>query len=319
VLHWGADLGPAAGEGLLATAVPALLNNAPDVPRRFTVWPTERDGWSGTPAQRGNAAGTATTPRPVLVDAVCEPDPAGGGRIAFRFTDAVSGLRGEIAYAMDAFGVLEVRQSVERDAGPGAEPYTLDGLRALMPVPDRAAELLDFTGKWCRERSPQRSDLRFGTHSRRAHRGKPGHDTPYLMALGTKGFGFGTGEVWAAHLAWSGESEYLAERLPEGAGAFASVLGVGEQLHSGEVRLAAGDRYDAPPAVFAWSDQGLDGIADRLHRRLRARAAHPPAPRPLMLNTWEAVYNRLASSLCNRGTCSNRKFLNSLNSCILFS
>ncbi|SDE12662.1 alpha-galactosidase [Glycomyces harbinensis] len=293
VLHWGADLGPIADEGLRATSVPAVLNNAPDEPRTLTVWPSERDGWSGTPAQEGHAAGGATTPRPELVAAECDPDEAGGGRLRLAFTDPLCGMRGEIAFALDPFGVLTVDRSLTRDdLAPGVEaaPYALGALRTLMPLPDRAAELLDFSGKWCRERAPQRGAIRFGTHLRRAHRGKPGHDTPYLMAAGTRGFGFGHGEVWAAHLAWSGESEYFVERLPEGAGAFNAVLGVGEALHPGEVLLAAGERYDAPTAVFTWSDAGLDGIADRLHRRQRARPSHPAGPRPLVLNTWEAVY-----------------------------
>lgn len=296
VLHWGADLGPgvAACADLRRTGVPATLNNAPDVPRSMTIWPSERDGWAGTPAQTGHALGTATTPRPELSSCTLEVDPAGGGRIAIVLDDGVAGFRDEVTLTLDRFGVLTIDMAIERteDAGlgAGAAPYALGGLRALMPLPDRASEVLDFTGKWCRERAPQRGEIRDGTHARRAHRGKPGHDAPFLMAVGTAGFGFGTGEVWAAHLAWSGEAEYLLERLPEGAGAFASVLGVGELLHAGEVLLGPGERYDAPTAVLTWSAAGLDGIAARLHRRLRARAAHPNAPRPLVLNTWEAVY-----------------------------
>jgi alpha-galactosidase len=38
------------------------------------------------------------------------------------------------------------------------------------------------------------------------------------------------------------------------------------------------------------SSQGLDGISQRLHRSQRARAVHTGSPRPLVLNTWEAVY-----------------------------
>ena len=129
-----------------------------------------------------------------------------------------------------------------------------------------------------------------GTHSRRARRGKPGHDAPYLLSVGSADLGFGRGEAWAVHLAWSGDAEYFVEHLPEGAGAFSSALGAGEALRPGEVILADGDRYEAPTALFVWSDGGLDGIADRLHRRLRARASHPSSPRPLTLNTWEAVY-----------------------------
>ena len=100
----------------------------------------------------------------------------------------------------------------------------------------------------------------------------------------------GTARSGPSHLAWSGEQQYLAERLPEGAGAFSSILGAGEDLHPGEIILEDGDRYDAPTALFIWSDRGLDAISDRLHRRLRARPAHPRGPRPLVLNTWEAVY-----------------------------
>jgi alpha-galactosidase len=298
VLHWGADLAdPTDGhsEELRLTAEPAVLNNSPDEPRVLSVWPSEYDGWSGTTAQSGNAAGYATTPRPLLDShRIDVPDDGVGGRMEFRFVDRVTALRSSVIYELDRFGVLAVRMSIERDAAlnasTGGAPYTLDGLLALMPVPERATELLDFTGKWCRERAPQRTPFGFGTHVRATHRGKPGHDSPYLLVAGTPSFGFGHGEVWAMHLAWSGEQRYLAERLPEGAGAFSAVIGAGESLHSGEVILADGDRYEAPTVLFVWSDAGTDGVADRLHRRLRSRPNHPSTPRPLVLNTWEAVY-----------------------------
>ncbi|KRE23355.1 alpha-galactosidase [Agromyces sp. Soil535] len=293
VLHWGVDLGPldpATAAALCATSVPAVLNNSPDVPRAFSVWPTEQDGWAGTPAQAGNRGGTATTPRPRLVDAAVEHD-AEGGRIALQLDDVVAGTRARLEYRLDAAGVLSADLSIENDSdAASAGPYLVDGLRALLPLPDRATELLDFTGKWCRERAPQRLPFAFGTYARRARRGKPGHDSPYLLAAGTAGFGFAHGEVWGMHLAWSGDGEYLAERLPEGAGVLSRVIGAGELLRSGELILQPGERYDAPTVLFTWSDRGLDGVSARFHRRLRARAHHPGTPRPLLLNTWEAVY-----------------------------
>ncbi|MFD6698235.1 MULTISPECIES: alpha-galactosidase [unclassified Microbacterium] len=292
VLHWGADLGlldEEAIRALRATAIPAVLNNAPDVPRSFTVWPSERDGWAGTPAQTGHRSGLATTPRPELVSAQVEPAHDGGGLLTLRFHDAVAGTAARLDLRLDPAGVLAVDLSVQNPSdAPGA--YMLDGLRALLPLPERAEELLDLTGKWCRERAPQRLPFAFGTHSRRARRGKPGHDAPFLLVAGTPAFGFGRGEVWGVHLAWSGDGEYLAERLPEGAGGFSRTLGAGELLRAGEVILQPGERYDAPTVLFAWSDRGLDGLSSRFHRRLRARRQHPSTPRPLVLNTWEAVY-----------------------------
>ena len=42
-------------------------------------------------------------------------------------------------------------------------------------------------------------------------------------------------------------------------------------------------------SVFSWG-QGLDALAHRSHAWLRSRPAHPSRPRPVLLNTWEAVY-----------------------------
>jgi alpha-galactosidase len=98
------------------------------------------------------------------------------------------------------------------------------------------------------------------------------------------------GEVWSAHLGWSGNGEVLVERLPEGAGPLTTVFGAGELLMPGEVRLDPGESYTSPPVYFAWSPRGLDGIAKRVHALVRSFPAHPASPRPLLLNSWEAVY-----------------------------
>jgi alpha-galactosidase len=175
----------------------------------------------------------------------------------------------------------------------GTEPVPLDlaDLRVLLPLPSRATEVLDLTGRWCRERSPQRRELADGTLVRASRRGRTGHDATLLLTVGTPGFGFRSGEVWATHVAWSGNHEHLVERLPEGAGPHRAVLGGGELLEPGEVRLAPGERHRSPEVVFVHSSDGLDGLSARLHRAQRARTPdRARRPRPLVLNTWEAVY-----------------------------
>ena len=62
----GADLGPIdarAADALRATSVPAVLNNSPDVPRAFSVWPTEPGRLGGHSPPR---SATAAAPRPHL-------------------------------------------------------------------------------------------------------------------------------------------------------------------------------------------------------------------------------------------------------------
>ena len=317
VLHWGADLGPltpAELAALLATADTATTVADAGEPRRLSVLPTEAEGWSGTPALAGHRAGSATTPRFTLRSVVT--DAADGGPAAevnaaattLRLTlaDRITGLRADLGYRLDRHGVLTA--SIElTSSGPngvdgvpgGAEapatapaiaPYDLAELRVLLPLPARATEILDLTGRWTREHTPQRSPVTDGAHRRALRRGRTGFDTPLLTVVGTPAFGFRSGEVWAMHVAWSGNHESLVERLPEGAGVFTAVLGGGELLHPGEVRLAPGETYRSPDVVFTWSDHGLDGLSARLHSHLRGFAAHPDRPRPLVLNTWEAVY-----------------------------
>lgn len=294
ILHWGKDLGELSHDGLAAlglTADSAVLNGSLDIPRRLSVWPTESEGWLGTPAHQGHADGTGTTPRPRLVSAQ-QPDAA---ELVIALADDVSGLDIVITYALTPSGILTVdatltRRDVRTDLSAAPADYQLAEVTTLLPLPRRASEVLDFTGKWSRERAPQRRPLTYGSHVRESRRGRPGLDSPYLMAVGTPGFGFRSGEVWGVHLGWSGNQRYLVEQLPEGAGVHASVLGVGELLKPGEIRLAPGASYRTPTCYFAWSDQGLDGLADRFHHLLRARPAHPRTPRPLLLNTWEAVY-----------------------------
>ena len=143
--------------------------------------------------------------------------------------------------------------------------------------------MLDLTGRWCRERHPQRRPFHQGTWLRQTRHGRTGHDSPLLLVAGTAGFGFRHGEVWGIHLAWSGDASWWAERLPDGS----SVLGAAEL---GEVVVEPGESYATPWVYAAWSDAGLDGLSARLHRFIRARPSHPRRPRPVVLNTWEAVY-----------------------------
>ena len=67
------------------------------------------------------------------------------------------------------------------------------------------------------------------------------------------------------------------------------VLGAGELVLPGEIRLAAGESYQSPWLHAAFGD-GLNEVSRRFHRYLRVPAHAPASPRPVVVNTWEAVY-----------------------------
>lgn len=173
-------------------------------------------------------------------------------------------------------------------------PLAVDELTPVLPLPQAADEVLDMAGHHIAERSLQRHTLTVGTYLRESWEGRPGHDATTWLAAGRHGFGFRTGTVHGVHLAWSGSTRSLVSLTPNGA----RLIGAGELLQPGEVILdgrqgteedPSGRTYTSPWAVFSWGE-GLDALSHRTHAWLRSLPSHPTRPRPVLLNTWEAVY-----------------------------
>ena len=282
VLHWGRDLGDDVDSLVRVSTAPTPHSSADD-PIPFTLLPSESDGWGGTPGLEVARAGTS---RPLRLQ-LSGPVATDGGQVTVRAHDDAAELEVVIVLTLDDHGVLTEQVTV---SNLGHDALDVVSLQHLMPIPERAVAGLDLSGRWTRERAPQRFEVQHGTHLRSSRRGRTGHDATLLMSAGTSGFGFRRGEVWSTHVAWSGNHTHLVERLPEGTGPHGSLLGGGELLGPAEVRLAPGEQHTSPLVMFVHSTDGLDGISARLHRRLRARAQHPSSPRPVVLNTWEAVY-----------------------------
>ncbi|WP_138444473.1 alpha-galactosidase [Sinomonas susongensis] len=295
VVHWGADLGEDLPElGLLRNPVP---HSALDVPVVAGLLPQASSGWLGRPALRGHRpAPTAADDgdpgsafSPALRVAAAEAIRGGrGARIVH--ADAKAGLEVTSELVLGEGGLLEITHEL---ANTGAGPYCLDELAAVVPVPGEASELLDLTGRWCRENHPQRHHIGQGTWVRSGRHGRTGHDSSLLVAAGTAGFSNRSGRVWAIHFGWSGNHEQYLDSLADGRRS----LGAAELLGSGEIVLAAGEKYATPTLYAAYSDRGLDGVTERFYRWFRARPQHVTSegragyrPRPIVLNTWEAVY-----------------------------
>ena len=291
ILHWGADLGELSARDLAAlrlSGIGVVAHNSPSQPRHMSILPTEADVWSGTPGIEGFVVGGTACLRLALTGFEV---PDAHSTLDVTLADDLLAVQARIRYRLDGFGVLAVQATVTRADGVRPAPdLVLCGLTVMLPVPERAVETLDFTGKWSRERSPQRRSMAFGTQLRESRRGRPSLDSPYLVAVGTESFGFRYGEIWATHVGWSGNQRYVVEQLPEGAGVHRAAIGGGELLLPGEIVLGTGAEYQAPTVYFAWSAEGLDGIASAFHAMLRDRPGHPRSPRPLVVNTWEAVY-----------------------------
>ncbi|MFJ8896453.1 alpha-galactosidase [Leifsonia sp. NPDC102414] len=285
ILHWGDDLGELdAGElrTIAQVSLPAVGDSVVTYPQPVPVLAQLHEGWLGRPGLVGDSGGRRWAP--VFRTA----------RSELVTTDASVALHTEATD--DAYGLaLTIELDVLAESGLvrqrarlrnlNADVFRVESLELALPVPAEADEVLDLTGRWSLERVPQRRAFDVGEWVRASRGGKPGLEHTLLLAAGERGFGFRSGRVWATHLAWSGNQTLAAERTPANVRRLSAVEG----LAAAEVELAEGDEYVTPWQYGAWGD-GLDELAARFHRHLRASNAHPTGRRPVLVNTWEAVY-----------------------------
>ena len=203
-------------------------------------------------------------------------------RLVVELVDTAAALRLTTEVESVPGGALRLRHTI---TNLGEDDYTVDGLEVVLPVADQLVEVLDFTGRHEHERAPQRHQVTDGLWLREARTGRPGLGAATMVVLGTPGFSTTRGEVFAVHVAWSGNSVLRVERDP----ATGTTIGAGELLLPGEGRLSTGEHYATPWVYFAAADDGLDGLASVWHAYQRSLPAHP-SHQPVVLNVWEAVY-----------------------------
>lgn len=252
-----------------------------DVEAPIAILPESGSGHFGTPGIEGfRIDGGGWAPRFRSADAV-EERPDG---VALFCIDEIAGLTLSIEVTLDRHDVLSIRAHL---TNVGHSDYQLQRLAVSVPIPQHANELLDVTGRWCDEFRMRRRQWESGTFLSENRRGRTSHDQPPMLFVGSAGFTETQGEVWGLHLAWSGNARTVVERLSDGR----RHVQIGELLMPGESTLGPGDTITTP-WLHGAHGTGLGAVSRAFHQHLRARPSHPTPdrPRPVLLNTWEAVY-----------------------------
>ncbi|MCC5888848.1 MAG: alpha-galactosidase [Gammaproteobacteria bacterium] len=203
-------------------------------------------------------------------------------------TDDAAALVLVISFHLDAAtGVLEV---ASRLSNPGTDGVTVGWCAAVeLPLPYWADHLLDHAGDWCAEFQRETRPLGAAGLLREVREGRSGHAHPAVLVFGDGVPGALGGRVLGMQLAWSGNHRERVDRRPDGT----DVAQLGMLPLGNELKLAAGASWQSPPAFCAVSRQGLDGLAARFSAACRSRVLPPSGqrwPRPVHLNTWEALY-----------------------------
>lgn len=306
-VHWGR---PLAAPGTVLAAYDALrpqrVSGALDETTWPSIMPTQSESWIGAPRLDIRRAGVTPFCAFTVTGIAIRQDERQGVDVS----DGVDGAAHTVTQQVPVVTVTasDTEQGVElswtAELLPGGLIRQRTTLRNLpagnlptgdlevgkvelgFPLPALATEILTTTGHHLRERSPQRQPLTEGRFEKVSMAGRPGFDASLLLSAGEPGFGFEHGEVYSVHVGWSGNSVLSAERQPYTTG----LIGGGEVLLGGEATLARGETYTTPWLYGSYGD-GLNEVAARFHDYVRS--CHPDLavkPRPVILNTWEAVY-----------------------------
>ncbi|MBT1175260.1 alpha-galactosidase [Bifidobacterium sp. LC6] len=289
LVHWGRPLAdPQAALALYDAVRPQRVSGVLDYTPWPSVLPTQAEGWMGT--SRFNVARDG-------VELFCKftvsnvtigkhDDGIPGADVPTVTVDAADDEQGVgLVWTAELLpGGLIRQHATVRNLTDGE--LEVNKVELGFALPANANEVLTTTGHHLRERQPQRHLLGVERIEKNSVIGRPDFDASLLLAAGEPGFGFEHGDVYAAHVAWSGNSTLTAERTPY----TQTLIGGGEVLLAGEIALTKGGEY-ATPSVFGAYGDGLNEIGKRFHSYVRS--LHPELiakPRPVMLNTWEAVF-----------------------------
>lgn len=188
VLHWGSDLGPNLDGSQLNVAMQEGVPHADlDTFQNPGIWRENARGFLGRPTIQGHREGQDWSQMFDIVEVKTTPT-----NIFVRSEDKAAGLEVAANFEMTPSGIIRISQTLKNT---GSSHFSLNDLTTFLPLPDYAAETVDFTGRWVKERQPQRREIQVGTWAREIREGRSGHDYTIIQMAMTSDANYQRGEV----------------------------------------------------------------------------------------------------------------------------
>ena len=278
IVHWGDDVGENLA-GVAEVVESPVPNGWLDVVAHQSITPEHAAGSLNRPGIEGHRPdGSDWAPRFRIADVSSTAE-----QLVLTTEDGIAGLALTTVVQLRASGVVRLQSTL---TNLGLTSYQVNALRITVPLPARARDTLTFSGRWTNEFLPVRALLDTGSLVVENRTGRTSHDRSPIAFVGSPAFTEQTGEVWAAHLEWSGNASVTIQAPPDGR----RCIQAEELLMPGEMCLAPGESYETPWLALSHSTHGSNGVSQRFHRELRNEPGAPKTPRPVTLNIWEAVY-----------------------------
>jgi alpha-galactosidase len=274
--YWGPRLpdGVAPGAGLRSLRPEPSFSPQFDQP--LSICPGAGVGWFGEAALRAHRAGEDWTFQATRCDVVQK-----GNSATLSLHDDVARILVTIILALDPDSdVLTLSTSLTNMGEASIDVHWLAS--GVVPLPDDARSVRSYSGRHNSEFVAIDDVLSRSQWRRENRRGLTSHDC-FPGAVVTA-----DGAAYGVQLAWSGNHRQLIEWIDDGRYQWQ----MGEALAPGEVRLAPGERIEAPE-MLATCAADLNGVAQNFHSAIRQRMSWPGGAmkaRPVHLNTWEGFY-----------------------------
>ena len=282
VVYWGAPLPAETDCAVLARAgrldvTGGMLDENPDL----SICPEAARSFPGQPGLIArDAGGELLRPRFRYAGEESGED---GRNLSLLYADPAAGLVYAARFRTDPLtGVMTLAASLEAE-----RPIHLGWLAApVLPAPQRADGMIDFTGRWCGEFRANATRWTPGVRFRENRTGRTGHEHFPGLLVPCRGATNTGGVAYGFHYGWSGGHRMVAEELPDGR----------RQIqfgHAADTEGEAATRFETAPLYAVRSEKGLNGCAAAFQRHVRERIVRfprPDRPRPVHYNCWEAVY-----------------------------
>ena len=150
-------------------------------------------------------------------------------------------------------------------------------------------DVTTFPGNWMAERTPERTALKHGVISADSKRCTSSATQNPFMMITSKDATESHGEAYGVSLVYSSSFVLKAEGTANGD----SIVTGGINDFDFCWTLGAGESFETPEVVLAYSAEGIGGMSRTLHDAFREHIINKrfaKQPRPIVINNWEATY-----------------------------